>query len=452
MPGEKILVVDDCDTVREIVGDILSEAGFRPLLAPDGATGIEMAQSKTPDLVLVDFIMPKMNGLKFCQMFRNIENLKSIPIVLMSVKADSIGDKFMQVADVVDTISKPFTSEALLAVVDHRLRGRTKERPVFAEGQETVMPPVPVISTEQESREAIAQVRQKILDAARSRVERDDVDDGIRGRWEQVQALLGEVLGEGLIMGLTSDFRKINPLAGIAAFAGSAEAVSTGDILQLISQSNRTGMLEISENNKRAAVYMKEGRICFARLWGGSEEFLLGRYLLKDEIVSRDALERLTSQKGTKTLLGERLIKTGLITREELARVLEYQTTEIVYEILRWDSASYTFHPEILSPEAEASNYVISAGELLMEGYRRIDEWRLIEKKGVSDFSIVLSKTGLAADMSEGMSSQEALVLDFVDGSRSINDIIRMTKMASFDVCKILYQLLSMKIVRKVQE
>jgi DNA-binding response OmpR family regulator len=452
MPGEKILVVDDCDTVREIVGDILSEAGFRPLLAPDGATGIEMAQSKIPDLVLVDFIMPKMNGLRFCQMFRNIENLKAVPVVLMSVKADSIGDKFMQVADVADTISKPFTSEALLAVVNHRLRGQTKERPVFAEGQETVMPSVPVISTEQESTEAIARVREKIIAAARKRMDEDDADDGVREKKEKVETLLGEALADVFIMGLTADFRKINPLAGVAAFAGSAEAVSTGDILQLISQSNRTGMLEISEEKKRAAVYMKEGRICFARLWGGSEEFLLGRYLLKDEIVSRDALERLTSQKGTKTLLGERLIKTGLITREELARVLEYQTTEIVYEILRWDGASYTFHPEILSPEAEASNYAISAGELLMEGYRRIDEWRLIEKKGIDDFSVVFVKTGLAADMSEGLSSQEALTLDFVDGSRSINDIIRMTKMASFDVCKILYQLLSMKIIKKVQE
>jgi DNA-binding response OmpR family regulator len=452
MPGEKILVVDDCDTVREIVGDILTEAGFRPLLAPDGATGIEMAQSKNPDLVLVDFIMPKMNGLRFCQMFRSIENLKAVPVVLMSVKADSIGDKFMQVADVADTISKPFTAEALLAVVNHRLRGQAKERPVFAEGQESAVPPVQVISSEEESKEAIAHVRDKILAAARSRMDRDDVDGSGKEKMELVETLLKEALGDSFIMGLTAEFRKINPLAGIAAFAGSAEAVSTGDILQLISQSNRTGMLEISEEKKRAAVYMKDGRICFARLWGGSEEFLLGRYLLKDEIVSRDALDRLTSQKGTKTLLGERLIKTGLITREELARVLEYQTTEIVYEVLRWDGAGYTFHPEILSPEAEASNYAISAGELLMEGYRRIDEWRLIEKKGIDDFSIVFSRTGLASDMSESMSSQEALVLDFVDGNRSISDIIQVTKMASFDVCKILYQLLSMKIVRRVQE
>jgi DNA-binding response OmpR family regulator/flagellar hook-basal body complex protein FliE len=447
MPGEKILVIDDCETVREVVGDILAEAGFKPLLAADGATALEMAQTRQPDLVLVDFIMPKMNGLKFCQAFREIDNLRKVPLVLMSVKAESIGEKFMQVVDVSDAISKPFNADALLAVIHHRLRGAPKEKPFISAAAEPAAPPLE-FTPEDESKQAITEVREKISASMIAQAERLAGQEGLM---EAVTSLCREALSDTFIMGLSGSFRKVNPLAGIAAFAGSASAVTVGDIIQLISQSNRTGMLEISEEDKRAAVYFKEGRVSFARLWGGSEEFLLGRYLLREEMVNRETLDRVTGQRGTRMLLGERLIKTGLLTREDLTRVLEAQTTEIVYEIVRWDNASYTFHPEIVSAEAEASGLQISASELLMEGYRRIDEWRLIGK-AIKDFDIVLVRTGMASEVNEGLSEEEALVLDFIDGSRTIHDIILATKKASFDVCKVIYQLLSMKAVRKVRE
>ena len=445
MPGERILVVDDCETIREVVGDILSSAGFRPLLAEDGETGIKMAQADAPDLVLVDFIMPKMNGLRFCQVFRNIENLKSIPIILMSVKAESVGEKFIQLVDVVDTITKPFTPESLLAVVTHRVRGTQKEEPIFKAAVESLQE-IP-ISPREESAEAIKTIRRKLCESLIAQLK----NNGKAGLERSIARLCDATFNEAFIKGLTHDYRKVNPLEGVAAFAGSAGAISIGDVLQVLSQSNRSGMVEVSDENKRAAIFFREGKISFARLWGGSEEFLLGRYLLKEELISKESLDRVTKQKNTKVLLGERLVKTGLISREELGKAMEEQTTEVIYEILRWNNAIYTFHPDVESPEAKTSILGLGAGELLMEGYRRVDEWRLIEKE-VQDFDIVVAKTGKAAEVSEGLSSPEALVLDFVDGNRSIKDIIRETKMASFDVSKIIYQLISMKIIKRLKD
>ncbi|MFH1438894.1 MAG: DUF4388 domain-containing protein, partial [Pseudomonadota bacterium] len=387
MSGERILVVDDCETIREVVGDILSGAGFRPLLAEDGETGITMAQADTPDLVLVDFIMPKMNGLRFCQVFRNIENLKSIPIILMSVKAESVGDKFMQLVDVVDTITKPFTPESLLAVVSHRIRGAPKEEQIFKAAPESFME-IP-ISPREESAEAVKAIRTKLCEGLTARLK----NSGKAGLERSIMRLCDETFTEAFLKGLTHEFRKVNPLEGVAAFAGSANAISVGDVLQVLYQSNRSGMVEVSDENKRAAIFFRGGKISFARLWGGSEEFLLGRYLLKEELISREALDQVTKQKSAKVLLGERLVKTGLISREELGKALEEQTTEVIYEILRWDNSIYTFHPDVESPEAKTSILGLGAGELLMEGYRRVDEWRLIEKE-VQDFDIVVAKTG----------------------------------------------------------
>jgi len=445
MPGEKILIVDDCETVRQVISDILTEAGFNPIPASDGAEGIELAQSYIPDLILLDFIMPKINGLRFCQMLRKIENLKNIPVILMSVKATSIGDKFTKIVDVADIISKPFSPDILLAVINHKL-GKPKKEKLTKDipspiKKESIESPV------EESQKAFKDIKQIISNALLSRIP----EETSKITKNELLKFCDETITMDLLMELSYLIARINPISGIASLAGMTSAISIGDIIQLLAQSSQTGMLKIIEENKYAQVYFKDGKISFARFWGESEEFLLGRYLLKEELITLETLERIIKSPSPKTLLGERLVRSGLITREDLKKVLEEQTAEVIYEILRWQKASYSFHPEIQSDEAIASDLRLDTSEILMEGLRRIDEWRLIEKE-INDFNIRLEKTPLAFDPSLGLSPQESLVLDLIDGTRSIKDIIKETLMASFDVSKIVYELLSMKIVKKIKE
>jgi hypothetical protein len=99
----------------------------------------------------------------------------------------------------------------------------------------------------------------------------------------------------------------------------------------------------------------------------------------------------------------------------------------------------------------EKLNINVPVGELLMEGLRRVDEWRLIESK-IPDFDIVFVRTpgGLdAVGQDTALSQEEARVLDFVNGTSTVREIIRETRLGSFDVCKILYQLLVIKAIRK---
>ncbi|MDQ3036194.1 MAG: response regulator, partial [Myxococcota bacterium] len=119
--SRRILVVDDSTTVRRVVERTLREAGFEVCLAADGREGLDVASAKVPDLVLVDFVMPHMNGFQLCQALRSIDNLARVPIVLMSAKADRIGDGFLAQTGAVDAITKPFSPEALLAVTTHAL-------------------------------------------------------------------------------------------------------------------------------------------------------------------------------------------------------------------------------------------------------------------------------------------------------------------------------------------
>ncbi|MCZ7683931.1 MAG: response regulator [Sandaracinaceae bacterium] len=125
--SQRVLVVDDSATVRRVVGRTLGQAGYEVSLAADGREALDRAQAQVPDLVLVDFVMPHMNGLRFVQAMRQVANLAHVPVVLMSAKADKIGDGFVAQTGALDAITKPFSPEALLAVTGHAL-SRAAER------------------------------------------------------------------------------------------------------------------------------------------------------------------------------------------------------------------------------------------------------------------------------------------------------------------------------------
>jgi hypothetical protein len=84
-----------------------------------------------------------------------------------------------------------------------------------------------------------------------------------------------------------------------------------------------------------------------------------------------------------------------------------------------------------------------------MEGLRRVDEWRLIAEQ-VTSFDLVpeIDRRALGEDQRARMSAEERAVLDAIDGHRDVRTLVEVTRLGSFDVCKILYQLLSARLVR----
>jgi hypothetical protein len=87
---------------------------------------------------------------------------------------------------------------------------------------------------------------------------------------------------------------------------------------------------------------------------------------------------------------------------------------------------------------------------ILMEGFRRVDEWHLIERE-VDDFDMVfLRNEDAVAQMGRGRLTREELaVLELVNGKNTVKDIVRSSRMGSFDVSKMLYRLLSIKLIRR---
>lgn len=129
----KILIVDDSPLVRKLAEVSLQEAGYEVYTASDGEEGLRTAEMVKPDLVLVDFIMPKMTGSQFCKIFRENENLKDIPIILITGKGETVGQAFVEKYSVLDYIIKPFKSEELIEKIEKFLTERIEKEEVSEE-------------------------------------------------------------------------------------------------------------------------------------------------------------------------------------------------------------------------------------------------------------------------------------------------------------------------------
>ena len=114
-----ILIVDDEKPIMDILVYNLKKEGYETLEAADGATAVDIALDKKPDLILLDIMLPGMDGLTVCKKIRNTLN---IPIIMLSAKDEEI-DKILGLelgAD--DYITKPFSVRELMARIKANLR------------------------------------------------------------------------------------------------------------------------------------------------------------------------------------------------------------------------------------------------------------------------------------------------------------------------------------------
>src|SRR5581483_8901275 len=114
----RILVVDASPTIRKVVSTVLEPHGCEAVDAADGQAALETLQraadgqengangASAIDLVLVDFVMPRMNGYQLCRALRQDERLRAMPVVLMSAKSDRIREHFVQQTGAIDAITK----------------------------------------------------------------------------------------------------------------------------------------------------------------------------------------------------------------------------------------------------------------------------------------------------------------------------------------------------------
>src|SRR3990167_4315071 len=130
MSKEAILVIEEEKNIAELVKYNLEQGGFRVLTAGDGETGLDRARKEKPILVVLDLMLPKIDGIEICKILKQDDKTAAIPIIMLTAKGQE-ADKVVGLelgAD--DYMTKPFSPRELVARVKAVLR-RTNEKPKY---------------------------------------------------------------------------------------------------------------------------------------------------------------------------------------------------------------------------------------------------------------------------------------------------------------------------------
>src|SRR5256712_14100735 len=131
----KVLVVDDEAVLVETIAYNLEQAGYQVITAADGASALEAARRESPDLIILDIMLPEMDGLEVCRELRRESNTATTPILMLTAKGDEIDKVVGLEVGADDYVTKPFGRRELLARVRALLR-RVDYAPVHEQEQE----------------------------------------------------------------------------------------------------------------------------------------------------------------------------------------------------------------------------------------------------------------------------------------------------------------------------
>ena len=119
-----ILIVDDSSTLREMIAGLLMKAGMTVVEARDGVEAQEVITVTPPDLVVLDIVMPNMNGYELCRWIKSNKATETIPVIICSSKSEEF-DRYWGMKQGADAyISKPFRPNDMIDTVKQLLRGR----------------------------------------------------------------------------------------------------------------------------------------------------------------------------------------------------------------------------------------------------------------------------------------------------------------------------------------
>ncbi len=524
----RILVVDDSPTIRRVVSAILERHGYEAALASDGedALGVLQSGEVKADLVLLDFVMPRMNGYQFCRALRADTELAMMPVVLMSAKSDRIREQFVQQTGAIDAITKPFDAQALVAVVENALRrvnsGRASSARLPDLDPEEPISPQPM---EFETRRThVAQIVATKLAhiVTRTMAEKPSATPG------ELAAALTDRLAKDALLEMVEAVRDLERggESGGTVLSGDLGVVPIGAILQLLQVENQSGVLVCRSGTADVVATFRKGLIDLVQSSGAGDEFRLGRYFVEEGIVTPlqidEAMTRMRAGDGAEDadvprsrvnvrsdpsiplarasdpvisvkspdtdredpharitmpglppsasrtsavpgslppptdvdprirLLGATLLAYGKITESQLRTALTRQSSELLYEVLRWSKGRFDFRAEPASDVVESAQLALPVASVVMEGFRRVDEWRVLERT-LGSFDAVLIRDDLALrsiDMGT-LPAKEKIVLDAVDASRTIRQIIAASHLSSFDACRVLVQFLEARVLRR---
>lgn len=128
MPKKKILIVEDDRSLTGVLEYNFANSGYEVFIAHDGMDGVNQARSKHPDMILLDLMIPVMDGLEVCRQLRAESGTKNTPIVMLTAKSEETDQLIGFSVGADDYICKPFSVRVLLEKVKSLLRRQSRNQ------------------------------------------------------------------------------------------------------------------------------------------------------------------------------------------------------------------------------------------------------------------------------------------------------------------------------------
>src|SRR5213592_4131689 len=123
MPA-KILIADDSPNIREILKMSLETDGYSVVLAEDGEQALAMVTDEKPDLVIIDVMMPKVNGFQVCRRVKTERTTHDVPVIMLTAKSAQQDVYWGKDCGADEYLTKPFSTKELVKTIDRLLKVR----------------------------------------------------------------------------------------------------------------------------------------------------------------------------------------------------------------------------------------------------------------------------------------------------------------------------------------
>ncbi|MBT6432547.1 MAG: response regulator [Deltaproteobacteria bacterium] len=342
-----ILVVDDDRNILDTFVDLFNEHGYTVETCRDGKQALEHLRSGAFDLLLLDVLIPNINGFLLVEQMNEDESLKKIPVIVFSGIYRSINHRqdLVHYEQVIEYLDKPLQTERVVELATKILGKEEKIDDSALDGGNggTFIDGILTSSSFN-----IADVELPV--DTDTEHEADEVEQQAR-----------------------TDFRRRNR---DLALQGSLENHSIAEVLGKLWNERASGALLLRSGKVKKIVYVKDGTACGVKSNLVGE--CLGQLLVQERMISREDLQQsITKMKETGAKQGQILVEMGSITESNLSYALGLQLETKIFEPFTWETGEYRFNPSVELPEPTIT-IDFQEGALIVEGiHRAFDEKRL---------------------------------------------------------------------------
>lgn len=417
----RVLIVDDSPTVRRLGELILSQQGYAVHTAEDGEKGLEIARRVRPEAILVDFVMPKMNGHTFCKLLREDETMREIPLILISSKGEAVGEAFEKEFGVVHYFSKPFEPDDLVTKL------------------EEVLGTAAAGATADESANSPAAVAPATIE--------NIVDKTIRQYFQKdfpllMRNVMSDTLSES---GLVKKSGMI--------FSGDLSQVLLPDIINFAYNSKLSGRLTVFSREVFGEIFIEEGNFIFATASRkGGRNIFLTDLLRKDGRLSADEgdLNQCVAEARTRNVpIGRILVEHGMLTNEELMEYLRQHAQDAFGATLDVKEGNFFLERDDLPTNLQDLTIRVPLINVLMEGLSHLDEKHLAASE-FKDEEMVLVRLITNEDALEtvNLKPRELEIFGLIDGKKPLREIIELSQLEPLETKRICYALRKVGLLR----